>query len=133
MNILFVLVIFCCSLSKTAIAHGIWYVYEENHVVFPVLLSRHITFLLFFSVPHTTSCNVIIKMSEWLLFNTTSVRRVWRNQRGNQNLYIEEEQTTKWPKEKEQKDKQRSTKQTYKTKDRVTLTPLRNRGWTQEG
>jgi hypothetical protein len=29
---------------------------------------------------------------------------------GNQNPYIEEEQTTQWPKEKVQKDKQRSTK-----------------------
>ena len=36
---------------------------------------------------------------------------------------MEEEQTTKWPKEKGQKDKQRSTKHTYKTKDRVTRTP----------
>ena len=53
------------------------------------------------------------------------VRRVWRYQRGNQNLYIEEEQTTQWPKEKEQKDKQRSTKHTHKTKDRVTRTPLK--------
>ena len=47
---------------------------------------------------------------------------------GNQNLYIEEEQTTQWPKEKVQKDKQRSTKLTYKTKDRVTRTPLKTRG-----
>jgi hypothetical protein len=31
---------------------------------------------------------------------------------GNQNPYIEEEQTTQWPKEKVQKDKQRSTKHT---------------------
>ena len=46
---------------------------------------------------------------------------------GNQNLYIEEEQTTQWPKEKEQKDKQRSTKHTYKTKGRVTRTPLKTR------
>jgi len=38
------------------------------------------------------------------------IRRVWRYQRGNQNPYIEEEQTTQWPKEKVQKDKQRSTK-----------------------
>jgi len=44
--------------------------------------------------------------------------------RGNQNPYIEEEQTTQWSKEKVQKDKQRSTKHTYKTKDRVTRTPL---------
>jgi len=37
-------------------------------------------------------------------------RRVWRYQRGYQNPYIEEDQTTQWPKEKVQKDKQRSTK-----------------------
>jgi hypothetical protein len=43
---------------------------------------------------------------------------------GNQNPYIEEEQT-QWQKEKVQKDKQRSTKHTYKTKDRVTRTPLK--------
>ena len=41
---------------------------------------------------------------------------------------MEEEQTTQWPKEKGQKDKQRSTKQhTRKTKDRVTRTPLKTR------
>jgi len=34
----------------------------------------------------------------------------------------EEEQTTQWPKEKVQKDKQRSTNHTYKTKDGVTRT-----------
>ena len=47
---------------------------------------------------------------------------------GNQNPYIEEEQTTQWPKEEVQKDKQRSTKLTNKTKDRVTLTPLNTGG-----
>jgi hypothetical protein len=41
---------------------------------------------------------------------------------GNQNLYIEEERTKQWPNEKVQKDKQRSTKHTHKTKDRVTRT-----------
>jgi len=40
--------------------------------------------------------------------------------RGNNNPYIEKGQTTQWPKEKVQKDKQRSTKHIYKTKDRVT-------------
>jgi hypothetical protein len=39
--------------------------------------------------------------------------------RGNPNPFIEEEQATQWPKEKAQKDKQRSTKHTYKTKDQV--------------
>ena len=41
----------------------------------------------------------------------TPLRRVWRYQRGIQNPYIEEEQTTQRPKEKVQKDKQRSTKE----------------------
>ena len=44
-------------------------------------------------------------------------------QRGNQNPYIKEEQTTQWQKEKVQKDKQRSTKYTHK--NRVTRTPLK--------
>ena len=59
-------------------------------------------------------------------------RRFWRYQRGNQNPYIEEEgQTTQWPKEKVQKDKQRSTKNTHKSKDQVTGTPLKTGiyGW----
>ena len=46
----------------------------------------------------------------------------------NRNPYIEEEQTKQWPKEKVQKDQQRSTKHTYKTKDRVTRTPLKTGG-----
>jgi len=53
---------------------------------------------------------------------------VGRYQRGNQKPHIEVEQTTQWPKEKVQKDKQRSTKHTkctYKTKDRVSRTPLK--------
>ena len=41
---------------------------------------------------------------------------------GNQNPHIEKEQTTQWPKEKVQKDKQRSTKHTQKTKVRATRT-----------
>jgi hypothetical protein len=47
---------------------------------------------------------------------------------GNQNPYIEEEQTTQWPKEKVQEDKPRSTKHTHKTKDRETRTPLKTGG-----
>jgi hypothetical protein len=33
---------------------------------------------------------------------------------------------SRWQKEKVQKDKQRSTKHTHKTKDRVTRTPLKH-------
>ena len=54
----------------------------------------------------------------------SSIRRVWRYQRVNQIPYIEEEQTIQWPKEKVQKNKQRSTKPIHKNKDRVTRTPL---------
>jgi hypothetical protein len=51
-----------------------------------------------------------------------------RYQRGNQKPYIEEGQTTQWPEEKVQKDKQRSTKHTYKPIDRVTRTPPKTGG-----
>ena len=49
---------------------------------------------------------------------------------GNQNPYIEE-QTTQWPKEKVQKDKQRSIKHTYKTKRSNNTNPTKHRGWNQ--
>ena len=79
------------------------------------------------------SWKIIIKIEELLILFVKikskehvqylmSVRRVWRYQRGNQNPYIEEEQTTQWPKEKVQKDKQRSTKH------KVTRTPLKTGG-----
>jgi hypothetical protein len=45
--------------------------------------------------------------------------------KGQSESVYQEEQTTQWPKENVQKDKQRSTKHTYKTKDRVTRTPVK--------
>ena len=39
-----------------------------------------------------------------------------------------EEQTTQWSKEKVQKEKQRSTKHTHKTRDRVTRTQIKTGG-----
>ena len=50
-----------------------------------------------------------------------------RYHRGNQNPYIED-QTTQWPKEPVQKDKQQSTKHAHKTTDRETRTPLKPEG-----
>ena len=55
-------------------------------------------------------------------------KKRWRYRRGNHNPYIKEGQTTQWSKEKVQKDNQRSTKHTHKTKDRVTRTPLKTGG-----
>jgi len=61
-------------------------------------------------------------LADEILFNSsmTLLRRVWRYQRDNHNLYIKE-QTTQWRKEKVQKEKQRSKKYIYKTKGRATL------------
>jgi hypothetical protein len=67
-------------------------------------------------------------VATWLLVNCCFSGRVWGYQKGYQNPYIEEEQTTQWPEEKVQKDKKRSTKHTYKTKDRVTRTTLKAGG-----
>ena len=70
---------------------------------------------------HMCMMALIVEAKQFKSDTSKHLRRVWKYQRGNQNPYIEEEQTTQWPKEKVQKDKQRSTKHTYKTKDRVTL------------
>ena len=50
-----------------------------------------------------------------LYYYILCVRRVWRYQRSNQNPYIDK-RTTQLPKEKVQKNKQRSTKHTHKLK-----------------
>jgi len=47
---------------------------------------------------------------------------------GNHSPYIEEDQTIQWPKQKVQRDKQRSIKHTYKTKVRITRTSLKPGG-----
>ena len=67
--------------------------------------------------------------SDWLLqlHALSLIRRFWWYQRGNLNPYIEEEQTTQWQK-KVQRDKQRSTKHTHKTKYWVTRIPLKTAG-----
>ena len=94
-----------------------------------------------FSVKHAVCCCVYLSNPEYItpvrgaigpiglkpVLNIV-LRIVGRYQRGNQSLYIEEEQTKQWSKEKVQKDKQRSTKHTHKTKDRVTRTPLKTGG-----
>jgi hypothetical protein len=76
-------------------------------------------FIIFSS---TTACEVTRSVGN--IPRGSVVRRIWRYQRGNQNPYVEE-QTTQWPNKKVQKDKQRSTKHTHKTKNRVTRTPLK--------
>ena len=55
-------------------------------------------------------CNEIETLSRNVIAYWLISRRVWRYQRGNQNPYFEEGQTTQWSEEKVQKNKQRSTK-----------------------
>jgi hypothetical protein len=91
------------------------------------------TFILAFDITQYNSLpavfTVLKDISVFEIYNKimslikVKVRRVWRYQSGNHNPYIEAEQTTQWP--KVQKDKQRSTKHTYKTKNRVTRTPIK--------
>ena len=57
---------------------------------------------------------------------TKSIKKSLKIPKGQSDPYIEE-QTSQWLKENIQKDKQRSTKHTYKTKDRATRTPLKSR------
>jgi hypothetical protein len=63
---------------------------------------------------YTEAVKMYKMISGHALYQDFLIRRVWRYQRGNKNQYIEEGQTTQWPKEKVQKDKQRSTKHTHK-------------------
>jgi hypothetical protein len=69
-----------------------------------------------FSFGHCIGQKIPKGQSEPVYRRRTDNTMAKRYQRGNQNQYIEEEQTTRRPKEKVQKDKQRSTKHTYKTK-----------------
>ena len=46
-------------------------------------------------------------------------RRVWRYQRGNQNPYIEEGQTTQWPKEERTKGQTTIYKSTHTTTENM--------------
>ena len=85
-------------------------------------------YILMFEISILNFFSLILLFLFQLVFQKLLMRRVWRYQRGNQNAKIKKEQTTQWPKEKVQKNKQRSTKHTHKTKDRVTRTSLKTRG-----
>ena len=69
----------------------------------------------------TTPVSVVMRSSKCFPYVSKMPTLIYKKSlnipNGIQNPYIEEEQTTQWPKEKVQKDKQRSTKHTNKTKD----------------
>ena len=62
-----------------------------------------------FTVPKQKEFEDTKGQSESVYRRRTDNTMAKRYQRGNENPYIEEEQTTQWPKEKVQKDKQGST------------------------
>ena len=95
-----------------------------------VVLNLHVLWFLFYLSSFYVMRPMMHVSLNWRygLSSKFYIRSVWRYQRGNQISYIEEEQTTQWPREKVQKGKHQSTKHTYKTKDRVRQTPLRTGG-----
>ena len=54
-----------------------------------------------------------------------SLKKSLKIPKGQSESVYRRRMTTQRPKEKVQKDKERSTRHTYKTKDRVTRTPLK--------
>ena len=104
-----------CFLKLLCFSKGDWWEFSCKNLMILVLRNN-------------TKFNYLVKNTKTCKIGEISIiveRSVWRDQRGNQNPWIKEEQTTQWPKEKVQKDKQRSTKHTHKTKDQVTRTPIK--------
>ena len=64
----------------------------------------------------------------WPKSVTDFIRRVCRYQRGNQNPYFEEEQTTQWQKKNYKMTNNDLQNIHIKIKDRVTRTPLKTGG-----
>jgi hypothetical protein len=90
-----------------------------------VVILHFLTFrIVFFS---QTMNNFFLYLIIACQFWKKSLKIQMYQRQGNQNPYIEE-QTTQWPKEKVQRDKQRSTKHTHKTNDWLTRTPLKTGG-----
>jgi hypothetical protein len=108
--------------------------FRLNYIVLSGIFVQYFSMKIFF-VEIKYVLVLILKVSKYwpmklLIVQTSShatlLRSVWRFKRGNQNPYIED-QTTKLTKEKVQKETQRSTKHTYKTKGRVTwILPFRS-------
>jgi hypothetical protein len=60
-----------------------------------------------------------------LIMCFVSLKKSLKIPKGQSESVYRRRMTTQRPKEKVQKDKERSTRHTYKTKDRVTRTPLK--------
>ena len=92
------------------------------------ILTQILSNLWFISLCCKCSVNLHNKALITKVFISQLYKKSLKIPKGNQNPYIEDERTTQWLNEKLQKDKQRSTKHTHKTDDRVQQTPLKTRG-----
>jgi hypothetical protein len=61
----------------------------------------------------------------FIVHNLIKIGHLFEDTKGVIRIHKSKKNSTQWPKEKVQKGKQRSAKHTYKTKDRVTRTPLK--------
>jgi hypothetical protein len=124
----------CCVVCSSSI-YGFWLPHWYLQALLAHWIDSIFITIIFYSTntnKHNNFCNKTLfsyrnhKCKRWSqnnqdrrYFRTRVIiqcaRRAWRYQWGNQNPYIEEEQTTQWPKEKGQKDKQQSTKHRHET------------------
>ena len=107
--------------KKSELLNIIGWTYSIVYYHHTYLIGNHPDFMITSHfLQYSYPLNIIGKISSIQTINSAIlyVRRVRRYQR-HHNPFIEEEQTTQWPKQKGQKNKERSTKHTYKTEDRV--------------
>jgi hypothetical protein len=102
-----------------------WTFFNKNKIfiyLFSYILSKDTLYTSIF----TSHLGIRCKHKHRQRWAAVRYAMIWRRdckyQRDNQNSYFEEKQTIQWPKEKVQKDKQRSTKHTHQTKDRIKRT-----------
>ena len=108
--------------------HTCWYLYTKCQYYHIMHISLFI-FLFYFFQRFLFCLNFIYydKIKKYIrgFCFIRCTRRVWRYQKEVIRIHKSKKDKQQWPKEKGQKDKQRSTKHTYTTKGRVTRTPLK--------
>jgi hypothetical protein len=93
------------------------------------MLGAHFFLFYLFKVPAAALGEYSTLLKHLTADTRSDLEKVWSiylwvvNQNFNDSTHGK--QTTQWPKEKGQKDKQRSTNITFKSNDRVTRTPLK--------
>ena len=87
------------------------------------MVCRHVTVILDKNKINTTSSKIV-----FFGHNPTYLKKSLKIPKGQSESVYRRRTDNTMAKKKVQKDKQRSTKHTYKTKDRVTRTPVKTGG-----